>query len=198
MSLDMKEIERKAYTTLSEDGIVDVVIGLGFLSWGISLALGPTAFIGLIGPFLFGIWYFGKRNLTIPRIGLIIPSEKMENKFRNFSIFLFALGLIVLAGILLWQLGGDSLLANHSLGILGLVIAGGICIIAFLLKANRLYGYAMLLFLAFAVGESLSGRITDLDTFVLSVIIAAALITLSGLVILIRFLRKYPLPVIED
>ena len=198
MSLDMKEIERKAYTTLSEDGIIDIVIGLGFLSWGIFLALGPTAFIGLIGPSLFVIWYSAKRNLTIPRIGLIIPSEKMENKFRNFSIFLFALGLIVLAGILLWQLGSDSLFANHSLGILGLVIAGGICIIAFLLKANRLYGYAMLLFLAFAVGESLSGRITNLDTFVLSVIIAAALITLSGLVILIRFLRKYPLPVIED
>lgn len=198
MSLDMKEIERKAYMTLNEDGIVDIAIGCVFLGWGISLAAGPSGLIGLPGPFALAIWYFGKRFLTIPRIGLIIPSEKMENKIKNFSFFLFALGLIVLAGILLWQLGSDTLLANHRLGILGLVIAGGICVIAFLLKANRVYGYAMLLFIAFAVGESLSGRIPNVDTFVLSVIIAGALITISGLVVLFSFLHKYPLPVMES
>ena len=105
MPLDMKEIERKAYTTLSEDGIVDIAIGFLFLSWGITLALGLHAFIGLVGPFVFVIWYLGKKTITIPRIGLMIPSKKMENKLRNFAIFLLALGLIVFAGILLCSWG---------------------------------------------------------------------------------------------
>lgn len=198
MTLDMKTIERNAYTTLNEDGIVDIAIGFLFLSWGITLALGLNAFIGLIGPFVFVIWYLGKRNLTVPRIGLMVPSKKMENKLRNFVIFLFVLGLIVFAGILLWQLVDESLLADHRLGILGLVIAGGIGIIAYLLQANRLYGYAVLLLMAFVLGESLNTSTTTVDTFILAVILAGMLITLSGLVVLIRFLRTYPLPVMED
>jgi hypothetical protein len=197
MSLNMKEIERKAYTTLNEDGIVDIAIGCTFLGWGILLAVELPGLISLLAPLAFAIWYFGKRFLTIPRIGLIVPSKKMEHKIRNLSIFLFALGLIILAGILLWQWGNDSPLADHSLGILGLVIAGGISIIAFLIKANRLYVYALFLFIAFAAGENLNRSITTVDTFILSVILAAALIGLSGLIVLIRFLRKYPLPVKE-
>jgi hypothetical protein len=197
MSLDMKEIERNAYMSLSEDGILDIAIGCVFLGWGFSLAVGPSGLVGLLAPFALAIWYLGKRFLTIPRIGLIIPSEKMENKMRNFSIFLFAIGLIVFTGILLWQLGSDTLLADHRLGILGLVIAGGICVIAFLLKATRLYVYAFFLFIAFAIGENLNRSITTVDTFVLSVILVSALICLSGLIVVIRFLRKYPLPVKE-
>ena len=96
------------------------------------------------------------------------------------------------------QLGNESLLADHRLGILGLVIAGGIGVIAYLLQANRLYGYAALLLIAFAIGETLNNSITTIDTFVLSVILAGALITLSGLTVLVCFLRKYPLPVMED
>ena len=55
----------------------------------------------------------------------------------------------------------------------------------------------MLLFIAFAGGETISASITTFDAFAFSVILAGALILLSGLAVLVRFLRKYPLPEME-
>lgn len=144
------------------------------------------------------IWYLGKRFLTVPRIGIIEPSHKMENRMRNLAIALIVLGLTAFAGVLLAVGSGGSFLANYSLAILGLVFAAGICLVAFLLAANRLYVYAMMLFVAFAGGQALNDMVSTVDTFVLSVITAGTLVVISGLVVLVRFLRKYPLPVIEE
>ena len=198
MTLDMKEIERQAYMTLSEDGIVDIAIGCVFLGWGLLLSGGPAGLIGLLVPLAFGIWYLGKRTLTVPRVGLVIPSQKMETKLRNYATLLLAMGIILLAGVVIWQVSGSGSFREHALGFLGLVIAVGISIAAFLLGAKRLYAYAVLLFVAFAVGEALNPGIPAMDTFLVSVILASILIILSGMVVLIRFLRKYPLPVKEN
>jgi hypothetical protein len=77
------------------------------------------------------------------------------------------------------------------------VIAAGVSLLAYLLNAARLYAYAVLLFVAFAGGEILSASITTFDAFAFSVILAGALILLSGLVVLVRFMRRYPLPTME-
>jgi hypothetical protein len=196
LDLDMKEIERKAYMSYSEDGLVDIAIGFVILGWGISLVLGPAGLITLLGPIALAMWYLGKRYLTIPRIGIIKPSRKMAHRARNGAIVLLLLGTITLAGILLGIVVGGSDLADYSLAILGLLLAAGICVIAFLLNSNRLYVYAVLLFVAFAGGQALNDVISSVDTFIVSVILAGALILLSGAVVLVRFLRKYPLPVI--
>jgi hypothetical protein len=77
------------------------------------------------------------------------------------------------------------------------VIAAGVSVLAYLVNASRLYAYAFLLFAAFTGGEILSQTITTIDAFALSVIIAGALILFSGLVVLVRFVRKYPVPTME-
>jgi hypothetical protein len=198
MTLDMKEIERQAYLTLSEDGIIDIVLGAVFLGWGSLLAVGPAGLVGLLVPLALGLWYAGKRCVTIPRVGLVIPSKKMENKYRNYAALLLAAGIILLAGVVIWQVSGGGTLREHSLGLLGLVIAGGISTAAFLLDVKRLYAYAVLLFIAFTSGEALNPSILTMDTFLVSVILAGGIIVLSGIVVLIRFLRKYPLPAKEE
>ena len=77
--LNMKEIERRAYMSYHEDGLIDIAIGFVILSWGILLVFEPKGLIALLGPIAFTIWYFGKRFITIPRIGVIDPSQKMGN-----------------------------------------------------------------------------------------------------------------------
>ncbi len=182
----------------SEDGLVDIAIGFVFLGWGVLLVDKLPGLFALLGPIAWAIWHLGKRFLTVPRIGIIEPSQKMENRMRNLSITLLILGLTALAGALLAVGRGGSFLADYSLAILGLVFAAGICLVAFLLAANRLYAYAMMLFVAFAGGQALNEVVSTLDTFVLSVIAAGALVLFSGLVVLVRFLRKYPLPATEE
>jgi hypothetical protein len=195
--LDMKEIERKAYLSYSEDGLVDIAIGMVILLWGVFLIVEPSGLIGLLGLLAFAIWYLGKRFITIPRIGMIKPSQKMERRFKNLGIFLVILGAIAFGGILTGRIIGYPFSSGYSLGILGLVLAGGISVLAYLLNAARLYVYAVLLFVAFAGGEILSANITTFEAFALSVILGGAIILFSGLVVLLRFLRKYPLPTME-
>ena len=190
--LNMKEIERQVYLSYSEDGLVDIAIGVVITAWGLMLTQEPSGLIGLLGLLGMGVWYFGKRLITIPRIGVIEPSPKMERKLSNMAIFLVVLGLVVFAGILLSRAAGSLVISDYSLAILGLVLAGGVALVAYLLNAARIYLYAVILFASFAGGEILAKSVTTFDAFALSVILGGALILLSGIIVLVRFMRKYP------
>jgi hypothetical protein len=195
--LDMKEIERQVFLSYSEDGLVDIAIGVVIAAWGLMLIQEPTGLIGLLGLLGMGIWYIGKRIITIPRIGVIEPNPKMERRLTNLAVFLIVLGLVAFAGILLTRAAGSTMIGDYSLGILGLVLAAGVALLAYLLNAARLYIYAVILFVSFAGGEILAKTVTTFDAFALSVIVGGGLILLSGIVVLVRFMRKYPRPQME-
>lgn len=190
--LDMKEIERQVYLSYSEDGLVDIAIGFVITAWGLMLTQEPTGLIGLLALFGLGIWYFGKRLITIPRIGVIEPGSKIGRRLTSLTVFLVVLGLVVLGVILLSRAVGSFAISDYSLAILGLVLAAGVALLAYLLNAARFYGYAVILFVSFAGGEILAKSVTTFDAFALSVIIGGGLILVSGLVVLARFMRKYP------
>jgi hypothetical protein len=190
--LDMKEIERQVYLSYSEDGLVDIAIGLVIMAWGFTLLAEPSGLISLLGIFGMGIWYLGKRFITIPRIGTFEPGPKTERRLTHLAIFLLILGLIAFIGILVSRAFGSAFASDHPLGILGLVLAAGAALLAYLLNATRIYIYALILFIAFAGGEILAGTVTSFDAFALSVIVGGGLILLSGLIVLWRFVRKYP------
>lgn len=196
--LDMKEIERQVYLSYSEDGLVDIAIGAVIMLWGIMLLGEPSGLIGLLGMLGLGIWYLGKRFITIPRIGTFQPGPKTERRLTNLAVFLVLLGLIAYLGILLSRATDSVFVTDHPLGILGLVIAAGVAFLAYLLNATRIYVYALILFLAFAGGEILAGTSTRFDVFAASVIVGGGLILISGLIVLLRFLRKYPRPALEE
>jgi hypothetical protein len=195
--LDMKEIERQVYLSYSEDGLVDIAIGAVITAWGLMLIMEPTGLIGLLGLLGLGIWYIGKRLITIPRIGVIEPGPKMERRLTNLAVFLVVLGIVVFVGILLSRAAGSLVISDYSLAILGLVLAFGVAILAYLLNATRIYFYAVILIVSFAGGEILAKSTTAFDAFALSVILGGGLIVLSGIVVLVRFLRKYPRPQME-
>lgn len=195
--LDMQEIERQVYLSYSEDGLVDIAIGAVITAWGVMLTQEPTGLVGLLGLLGLGIWYIGKRLITIPRIGVIQPGIKMQRRLANLTIFLVVLGLLVFIGFLLARGAGNLVISDYSLAVLGLVLAIGVALLAYLLNAGRIYIYAVILLVSFAGGEILARSITIFDAFAVSVIIGGGLILLSGLVVLVRFLRKYPRPELE-
>jgi hypothetical protein len=130
LDLDMNEIERKVHMVYNEDGLVDIALGFVFLAWGVLLAVGPPFLITLLGPIALGIWYFGKREVAIPRVGLIEPGPRMANRMRNLALALLLLGTLAFVGILAGTLGDSSTFADYSLGFVGLVLAAGVCILA--------------------------------------------------------------------
>jgi len=192
-NVNMKQIQNSLYRSYAEDGLVDVAIGLVIFGFGALLLVEIPWLIALLGLIPLLVWYLGKHYLTSPRLGTFQPRASMNRKFRGFFVCLLTIGL----GVLLFFVLGSGL-AAHPLALLGLVLALGISALGLLMKTNRLYYYAVLVFAAMAFGEALNPSIKENDTYLLAVILAGGLILISGSMVLWRFLRTYPVVSIEE
>ena len=196
--LNLKEIKRQVYLYYSEDGLIDLAIGLVIFGFGALLLADLPAMVGVLGLIPLLIWYLGKRYLTFPRIGSIQPDQGMKTQFVGFSINMIAIGVGVFLLFILTPGTGTELLADHPLALFGFMLALAISALGLLMKTNRMYYYAMLVFLAMAIGEILNKSIITVDLYLLSVIIAGGIIIVSGIIVLVKFLNKYPIVLLED
>jgi hypothetical protein len=191
--LDLKDIRRQVFLYYAEDGLVDIAVGLVILGFGLLLLLDFPALVGLLGVLALLVWYLGKGSLVIPRVGSIKPGREMKERFKSFFITLILLGTGVFALFLVAGVGGGaSLFARYSLSLFGLVVALGISSLGLVLDTARFYYYGLLVFLAMAGGNLLSQSVTAFDPFLAAVISAGGLILAVGLIVLVRFLAKYP------
>jgi len=197
-NLNMEKIRKEVYLSYTEDGLIDLSIGLVIFGFGALLLADAPWMVGALGMLPLIILYLGKRILTVPRIGSLQPAMSVKRKLTGFLSSMFATGLGVLALFVLTSRSGGDLLSGHSLALFGLVLAFGISALGLVLKTNRLYIYAFLVFVAMAAGELLQGTITIFDTFLVAVIGAGAVILISGIIVLVRFMLKYPVVELEE
>jgi hypothetical protein len=190
--IKLSEYKRQIYLFYSEDGLADLAIGLMIFGFGILLLVGLPAFVGLLTVIPLFLWFFGKQILVEPRVGSIQPGTEIKNRFLGFFINLIVLGLGILIFFLINQRTGTRFISSYSLSLFGLVLAVGISALGLLLRASRFYVYGLIVFLFMAVGEFLLNSLTAFDPYLTAVISAGLIIIISGLVSLIRFIRKYP------
>ena len=211
-SLNLKEIERKAFRSVHQDGLWDIYIG------GIILSMTVFAnpddgenftpqrlVLYMLGMLVFGIIFWGgKKYLTTPRLGQVKFGPQRKRRSLTMTI--------ILAGIVLLQVlfvAGTALLRSHpdwgrqlDLGLsdpdygrllvaaIGALFVGpSMTLIAFFTDFPRGYYIAFMLSLAvFALvwfGEAVY------------LIAASLLIIIPGVVLFVRFLRSHPLPPAE-
>jgi hypothetical protein len=194
----MEKIRREVYLSYTQDGLIDLSIGLVIFGFGALLLVDAAWMVGALGMLPLIILYLGKRIFTVPRIGSLKPAMSVKRKLTGFLAFLIATGLGVLALFVFADRSGGNLLSGHSLALFGLVLAFGISALGLVLKNNRLYVYAFLVFVAMAAGEWLQGTITIFDTFLVAVIGAGAVILVSGIIVLVRFMQIYPVVKLEE
>jgi len=187
----MKEIETGIYAYFTEDGLIDLAVGLVILGFGGLLFLDLPVFTGVLGVVPLGLWYLGKRCITAPRIGVIRPGQTIERKLKGFLLTMVIVGGGVLPLFLLMRSGGQSS-SEYSLLLFAMILAVGLSSLGLALKVNRLYIYAIALFFAMANGSVFNRAVAGSDLFVLSVIVTGVIITLAGILILIRFMLRYP------
>jgi hypothetical protein len=192
-NLNMRQIRDDLYRSYADDGLVDLALGLVIFGFGALLLLDIPWLVGLLGLISLLVWYLGKNYLTRPRLGTFKPSAAMDKRFRGFFISLLIIGLGVLV---FFMLGNES--AAHPLALFGLVLALGISALGLLMKTNRLYYYAFLVFAAMAFGEALNPSIKNIDIYLLAVITAGGVILIAGSVVLWRFLRKHPVISVKE
>jgi hypothetical protein len=208
--IDDREARRRAIRLLRfEDGLWDILLGAVFLLMSVypvtRALLGPTwnalAF-GLTLAALVGAAAWARVALVIPRRGTATPRPSTVRSLTVvFRITLF----LALLGVVLWTLLATSLIPSPPWGTAPAwahTLAPGI-LVAFLFVlifslvarsagVGRIYAYGWLLGLG-NLGSSALEHYAGY-TFGFPLAIAAGLIMAVGIVVLVRFLRDFPIP----
>lgn len=197
-SVDLKEVEKKVFSSYFNDGMWDIYGGLLMLGFGLGIITGQT--IVLIGCILLAmIPVFIRKPVVVARLGTVRFSVECQEKTRKYKTAAWVIGsILLLLGVVFagWfstnSMPGwlDAWMRDYFLAFLGGMLAVVICIAAYIISVARYYIYALMIFAAFLAASLL--RPDDMEG--IPVTVAGGLIFISGIVILIRFLIHNPLP----
>jgi hypothetical protein len=196
----LREIEKKAYMSYHQDGLIDIIIGFYALAFGLGIildivydfgfaAIMPAILIAIILP----LWIHAKRKITMPRIGFVKFGARESNKLFAVLVGLMVVGLgvSILFAVAMVQDGPPfwlDILFQYGMIVIGLGSAVIASLFAYSMGLKRLHGYGLLILALFTSGHFLSIPFQYLLLAIGSVIIT------SGAALLVRFVRRYPLP----
>lgn len=198
----LREIEKKAYMSYHQDGLLDIVIGLYALAFGLGIVadrilefgfatIMPGSMIAIVLP----IWIHAKRKITMPRIGLLKFGARGSNKLFALLLGLSVAGLGVALAFGFFMATGQhgrpfwlEILFQYGMIWIGLGAAVMGSLFAYTMGLKRLHGYGLLTLALFVSGHFLGIPFEYLLLTIGSVTIA------SGAALLVQFIRRYPLP----
>jgi len=205
--INLKDLENKAWMSTHEDGFIDIIIGMLLVNFAvmpfIDELIGRWYILIMVPiPVLFAslLIYFGKRNITAPRIGFAKFGRERKAAQKK-SVRLSVLSLIVLVTLVsLTALGKFT-------GVIGVAISGfkvplaiAFGVVVLLYVKARLLGIPRLTTYGFIIGggvlsvEILRNIVGRPWHNMISWGIPGLCILFYGIRLLVMFTRKYPLP----
>lgn len=196
--INLKKLERRAYSSYHQDGILDIFIGFSILLFGLwiiaDMAYMAGAFVAIFTP----IYAQAKKQITVPRLGYVKFAHPRIAKMKKTTLFLVIVGVLTLIpGALLFMttkmgiLGPIQFLTEYGMIVIGLAGMVILAVVAYISEIRRLYAYSVLFSVIFITGYFLS------IPFFYYLLTLGAVILLSGLYLLTLFIRSYPLPIGE-
>ena len=191
---DFGPLKRKVYLAYHQDGILDLIAGSVVLGFGTFMLTENIVFL-MAGWFVMMMYVFLKNRITIPRFGYVrIDSEKkaLIRSWLSVGIGVLVLLLFFLLPIFLrasqTSPETEALMRRYHMVPLSAMLFGLPALVAaFFLGLNRFYLYA-----ALAIGLPLLGALSNIETY-LPIVTTGAVILAFGAVLLVTFLKKYPL-----
>lgn len=188
---DLRQLERKAWTSFHQDGLVDAFLGLlliaGFLGY-----MGGD-FWRIVSPILqlscAGFLVVAKKLITVPRMGLVkFGPERRARRRKTALIASFAVFATVALLVLTLTGRAGWISDNHTAFsiLLGLGIALVFGFFAYMQDFRRLYLLGTIFAAAIMFAELSGNRIP--------ILVGGVAATASGLLLLTRFMRRYPIP----
>jgi len=201
--MNLKEIEKKAYRFTFQDGIYDIMFGVLLVSFALApiirevIGLGYILFLVIPAPLILVL---GKKYITVPRIGIVKFGLKRRAAYKK--LVTISVGLVIITFILLIMT-----ITKNFPGTLGTMLEGyavpliigistiiGMGVFSYLKDFPHLWVYGLIIGLGIIVAEVLHKTVgTPLDG-IIAFGIPGILVLFYGVVILSRFLLKYPLP----
>jgi hypothetical protein len=194
MTIKLKELERKAYTSYYSDGLLEIFTGVTIILIGVAFALDAAHYFAIVPVLSFISWAGAKRALTVPRMGHVkFGPERQARMAREKSFFLiyftitFVLGIVV---FFIFSRASQSPVRDFfriaPLGPIGILGAIALAFLGYWKEIRRLYFYAALVIIAVFGGPAL-------DLFPIYYLGAPGLLILViGIVMLARFIQRYP------
>lgn len=194
--IDLKNIEKKVWTSYFEDGFWDIFMGLLMLSLGINILTDESAIGYALLALAVVLGPVGRRFITYPRIGRVKFGPLRQVKRRKI---MFIVIVCVVLGLFGWIMGATGsnpdieapdAITGLIFGIAFLAIFGSM---AYFMDFKRMYAYGLLLAISMALTESLDNSVGPI------VMCASGAATTSiGFAITACFIRKYPKLARED
>jgi hypothetical protein len=197
--ISLKEIERKAYRSFFQDGLWDISWGIWLFVWALVPVLESKGFSKYWG---YPVFFFspliialGKKYITIPRLGLVkFNRERQVKREKLFIIIaLMVLLCVVLLGIsskYVLDLKGGLMVLDI---IMGLMIGTFLSVTAFFMEYNRLYLYAIIVGIGLPGIKIIRQYVGNPTDHILMFGIPSVIIMAFGLIMLVRFIVKYPI-----
>lgn len=196
----LREIEKKTYMSYHQDGLIDVFVGVYILLFGLGISLNsvtdfstwfviPAIFPAIMVP----IWISLKKQITMPRIGYVKFRSGGANKLTVIFIGLLVAGLGAFMAFTFasttqtWASVVRDLMFSYSMIAIGIGAAIVSSLFAYTMGLKRLYAYGLLSLVLFFTGHFIT------IPFEYLLIIIGLVIIVNGFVLLMRFIRKYPL-----
>jgi hypothetical protein len=202
--ISLKEIERKAYRSTFQDGILEISMGLLLLGFGLAPVLEnigiprPLNILLVVVIPLLTLRY-GKKWVTVPRIGFVKfgPQRIVRKKrLRVFAIILFVITVVQLILTLTgafppdWMTGMGQYSVPIIISLFAILVFAAF---AYFRDIPRLFIIGFLFGFAIMFSEYLYFNLKSPLDGLIGCGVPAIIILVLGLTQLIRFLRKYPL-----
>lgn len=193
--INLRNLERQAYLSYHQDGVLDIFIGLSILLFGAWILADMAYLAGAFAAVFTPIYAQVKKQVTVPRLGFVKFGPTRTAKTQKTVLVLVLVGVMAfLPGVLLFAttemgiLAPIRLLIDYGMIVIGIAGAAVLSVVAYLSELRRLYVYAALVLTLFVSGHFLTA---PLPYYLMTL---GTIILLSGLYLLIAFQRKYPLP----
>jgi hypothetical protein len=197
----LKEVEKRTYMSYHQDGLLDIFVGIYVLLFGLGISLRtvgdfstwfviPAIFPAVMVP----IWVSAKRRITMPRIGYVKFGVRGAGKLMALLLGLMVAGAGL--GALMafsfsssqgWALAFRDIIISYAMIIIGIVAVFVSSLFGYTMGLKRLYVYGLLIFALFFAGYFIP------FPFEYILLTIGLVITINGFVLLIRFIRKYPI-----
>jgi hypothetical protein len=185
-NLNLEVMRKKIYKTYFSDGIWDIVLGMVYLIFGLGVLI--TQDIWYLFPILITLPLALKRSVSEPRVGTLQfkKSQKTRLLLLYFLFSFLVLGFVIFLGIL--NPSGDMVIRWLTINlffIVGLIIAVILALVGWLFNFSRMYLYAILNLIGFA----LIGKVTSVGVILT---ILGTIFTVIGLIVLRNFVKFHP------
>jgi hypothetical protein len=197
---NLREIEKKAYMSYHQDGLLDIFVGVYILGFGLGIwadmivgffgfgSIMPAILIATVLP----IWIAAKRKITMPRIGFVKFGPGGTTKLTAIFIGLMVVGLGVFFVFTFASFQSGSLQLHDLIIQNGMLIVGfgslAVCVLfGYSMGLKRLYAYGLLALIALVIGHFIG------IFFAYILVALGTTVVATGVALLISFVRKYPL-----